>query len=113
MNDFEKKSKVILDDSLHDISPDVARRLQQARYAALEKAQPRTLWGFFPKTVTAFFAVSIISVSLFFNFNQGDTTETILATGIEMEMLSSNDNFELMEDLEFIEWLAETEEYAS
>ena len=112
MNDFEKKSKVILDNSLNDINPDIVRRLQQARYAALEKAQSRNFWSFFPQVATAVFAVSIISVTLFFNFYQGDTTENVLATGIEMEMLSSNDNFELMEDLEFIEWLAETEEYA-
>ena len=112
MTDFEKKSKVILDDSLNDISPEVARRLQQARYAALEKAQPRKLWSFFPQAATAVFAVSIISATVFINYNQSDTTENILATGIEMEMLSSSDNFELMEDLEFIEWLAETEEYA-
>ena len=47
-DNFEQKNKALLDESLDDISPEVARRLQQARYAALEKAKPRSIWSYYP-----------------------------------------------------------------
>ncbi len=109
---FEKKAKSLLDESIDDLSPEITRRLQQARYAAIEKTKPRTTWSFFPQAATAVFAIVVVSVSVFFNFNQNEVTETVLAMETEMEMLTSNDSMELMEDLEFIQWLVETEEYA-
>jgi len=111
---FENKAKASLDDSLDEISPDITRRLKQARYAALEKAKPRSLWSFFPQAATVAFAIAVVSLSLNFNFNQNETTDTVIAmeTETEMEMLTSNDNLELMEDLEFIQWLVESEQYA-
>lgn len=113
---FEEKVKTHLEESLDDLSPDISRRLQQARYAALEKAEKGSfIWSFYPKAATAVFAISVLSISLFLNVQKNDVTETVIAmeTETEMEMLSSNDNLELMEDLEFIEWLVEFEEYAS
>jgi len=110
---FEKKARTTLDESLKDLSPDITRRLQQARYTALEKAKPRTFWSFYPQALTAVIAIAVVSASVFFSFNPDDTTETVIAMEAEMEMLTSNDNLELLEELEFIQWLVETEEYAS
>ena len=110
--EFENKVKAYLDDSLDELSPDITRRLQQARYAALEKAKPRSLWSFFPQTATVAVAIAVVSLSLNFNFNQNETIDTMIAMETEMEMLTSNDNLELMEDLEFIQWLVESEQYA-
>ncbi len=113
INQFENKVKNHLDNSLDDLSPDITRRLQQARYAALEKAKPRSLWSFFPQAATAVFAVAVIAISLTFNFNQNNSTDTVAEMDNEIEMLTSNDNLELMEDLEFIQWLLESEQHAS
>jgi len=112
--EFENKAKAYLDESLNELSPDITRRLQQARNAALEKAKPRSLWSFFPQAATAAFAIVVVSLSFNFNFNfnQNETTDTVIAMETEMEMLTSNDNLELMEDLEFIQWLVESEQYA-
>lgn len=110
---FEVKAKSLLDESLDDISPDVAHRLQQARYAALEKAKPHSIWSFYPQAIAAMFAIAVISASLFFNFDENVLNNTELAMETDIEMLTTNEGLDLMEDLEFIQWLAESEEYAS
>ncbi len=111
--EFEVKSKKYLDQSVDELSPDISRRLQQARYAALEKAKPYKIGAFFPKAVTATLAIAVVSISLFFNFNKNNGLDAVISLEAEIEMFTSNDNLELMEDLDFIEWLVETNEYAS
>jgi len=113
-DNFENKAKEYLDSSINQLSPDITRRLQMARYAALEKAEKKskTFWLSLPKALAAATAVAIISISLFMNVNFDNTAETVLAMESEMEILTSNENLELMEDLEFIQWLVETEKYA-
>jgi len=111
--EFEKKAKVLLEQSLNDLSPDIARRLQQARYAALEKAKPRSIWSFYPQAATAAFIIAIISVGLFFNFDNKHLNKIELAMEVDIEMLTTNENLDLIEDLEFMQWLVEIERYAS
>lgn len=110
---FEKNVKFMLDESLDDLSPEVSRRLQQARYAALEKAKPRSIWTFYPQAMTAMFAIAVISLSLLFNFNDNELNTTEIAMESDIEMLIANESLDLMQDLEFIQWLVESEEYAS
>ena len=110
---FEKKAKALLDESLDDVSPDIARRLQQARYAALEKAKPRSIWLFYPQAISAVLAIAVISVVLLFNFDENQLHNTELAMAADIEMLTANESLDLLDDLEFMEWLLETEEYAS
>lgn len=107
---FENKVKAYLDESVEDLSPDITRRLQQARYAAIEKSQTRSIWSFYPHAATAVVAIAVISISI--NLSQKNMVESVLAMEDEIELLASNDNLELMEDLEFIQWLVESEEYA-
>ena len=109
----EEKIKSLLDQSVDDLSPDVTRRLQQARYAALEKAKPRSIWSYYPQAATAIFAVAVISVSILFNFDTNQLNKTELAMEADIEMLTVNESLDLMEDLEFMQWLVEFEEYAS
>lgn len=110
---FEKNVKSMLDESIDDLSPDISRRLQQARYAALEKVKPRSIWTFYPQAMTAMFAIAVISVSLLVNFNDSELSNTELAMESDIEMLTANESLDLMEDLEFMQWLVESEEYAS
>ena len=109
---FEQNNKSLLDESIDDISPDIAHRLQQARYAALEKAKPRSIWSYYPQAIAATLLVSVISASLLFNFDDNVLNNTEIAMEADIEMLTSSESLELMEDLEFMQWLAESEEYA-
>lgn len=110
---FENKAKSLLDESIDGVSPDVARRLQQARYAALEQAKPRAIWSFYPQAIAATLTVALISASLLFNFDDNVLNNTELAMETDIEMLTTNESLDLLEDLEFMQWLAESEEYAS
>ena len=109
---LEIKAKSLLDESLDDLDPAIARRLQQARYSALEKAKPRSFWSFYPQAISAVFAVTIISASLYFNFDEKALNNSELAMAADIEMLTANESLDLIEDLEFMQWLAESEEYA-
>lgn len=111
---FEEKAKTLLDESLDDLSPDINRRLQQARYQALEKAKPRSRWSFYPQAISAMLAVAVISATVIFNFNDDKLMQTELAAmETDIEVLTGNESLDLIEDLEFMQWLVETEEYAS
>ncbi|MCW9032188.1 MAG: DUF3619 family protein [Gammaproteobacteria bacterium] len=110
---FENKTKSLLDESIDEISPDIARRLQQARYAALEQAKPRSIWSFYPQVTAAMLAVAVVSAMLLFNFDENILNNTELVMEKDIEMLTSNESLDLMENLEFMQWLAESEEYAS
>lgn len=110
-DNFEQTAKKQLDESLHDLSPEVARRLQQARYTALESVTRKKAWSFYPQAKYAMFALVVVTVSFFINVNEQDSTLATVAMESDIEMLTSNESFELLEDLEFIQWLAETEKY--
>jgi len=112
-DEFEKKAKSLLDEGLDDLDPAITRRLQQARYAALEKAKPRSIWSFYPQAISAMFAVTIISASLYFNYDNNALNNTGLAMEADIEMLTANESLDLIEDFEFMQWLAESEEHAS
>ena len=112
-NKFENDIKVLLDNDSDNLDADISRRLQQARYAALEKVKPRTIWNFYPQALTATFAVAVISAGLIFSFNENEIGNMELAMESELEMLTANESLDLMDELEFMQWLVESEEYAS
>ena len=111
--EFEGKAKNLLDQSLDDLSPEITRRLQQARYQALEKAKARSAWSFYPQAISAVFAVAAISVLLLISFDENNLNQTELAMEADIEVLTANESLDLMEDLEFMQWLLESEEHAS
>ncbi len=111
MDKFENSLKQKLDDSLETIPADVARRLQQARYTALEKAHKPVFSFRFPKTMVAAFAIAALSISLFVK-QQNTVPGADIETATDLEMLTSTESLELLEDMEFMQWLAESEEYA-
>ncbi len=112
MDNFENRLKKQLDDSLETVPVDIARRLQQARYAALEKSGKPIFSFRFPKTMVAAFAIAALSISLFVK-QQNTVPGTDIETAADLEMLTSTESLELLEDMEFMQWLAESEEYAS
>ena len=111
-SDFETRIKDILDTGAEQISPDIARRLQQARNRAVMKARksPKPVW--LPAAVAASVLLVLVSFQFWYGQVAQDIPDITLAMEVEMDLLISKDNLELIEDLEFFNWLAETEEYA-
>ena len=108
-HEFEQQAKTLLDQSVEELSPDIQRRLQQARHAALEKAQARPRWWGLPAAAMAMALVAVVTTSMLLNQHHDALPETMLALETEMELLTSTDNLELMEDLEFMQWLMESQ----
>lgn len=111
-NDFETRVKSLLDESADDISPEVSRRLQHARNKALAENRHRRHPYMLPLAAAASVLVAIISVNVWHADTDNELAGFTLAMETEIELLTSKDNLELLEDLEFIQWLAETEGYA-
>ena len=112
-DNFEHKINEMLDQSVDELDQDISRKLQQARYAAIEKANTRSLRSFFPKPAMAVFAVAAVSLVVFFNATRVTTIDTLASMETDIELLTANESFDFIEDLEFIEWLAESEQNAS
>ena len=112
-NKFEDRVNTLLDQSVDDLDQNISRKLQLARYAAIEKAGKRSAWTLIPKPVAAVFAIVAISLTVFFNVSRMTTMETIASMESDIEMLTANESIDFIEDLEFIEWLAESDINAS
>lgn len=110
---IEQAAKKQLDESLQELSPEIARRLQYARNSAVEKATQKNIWSAFPQVKYAMFALAVVSVSILFNLKDNDSALTTLVMESDIEMLTSNESLDLIEDLEFMQWLAETEKNVS
>ena len=110
---FEERIRSLLDESSEAVAPDIARKLQLARHAALEKARPQTPVWLMPRAIAAGLLLAVISAGVWYKSAQ-DTVppDTLLAMETELELLGTDDNLELMEDLEFMQWLVETQGYA-
>jgi len=100
---FLASSKALLDERARDLDADVAARLRQARYRALE-AKPRPFFWLLPAGGVAAASVAVLAVALWF-YQPGRPAPM---QGVEdLEILSSPENLELFDDLEFYGWLAE------
>jgi len=93
-----KKISMHLDDSVETLDARTLSRLNVARHRALEThASPRPQRWLFPVVFASLFAV--FSVAVLFNAQQS-------APGSE-QFIASNEDIELIDDLEFVSWLAE------
>jgi hypothetical protein len=98
-----------LDQSCRALDGETLSRLNRIRHAALERKQaPRSrLLLPFGGFVTA--CVLVLSVTMF-EPRSGSEAETGSAAALEdIEILTSSDSFDLYEDYEFYQWLAENE----
>ncbi len=97
-----------LDASLDKLDPDVRRRLQQARHAALEtSAKPRMpFW----QPAGALLLVSVLLLSVFiWPERQNMPAPMALA---DLELMTADDSLQLYEDLDFYQWLLESDSNA-
>ena len=100
---FLAASKALLDESARELDADVAARLRQARYRALE-AKPRPFFWLLPASGLAAASVAVLAVALWLY----QPARPAPMQGMEdLEILTSKENLELFDDLEFYHWLAE------
>ena len=137
-NDLIKDIVEYLDQSAEDLDPGILSRIRAARYNALEKKQPGFMqWAFPAGGIAAAVIVLFVAVTLFTGPENRPVTqvtevveppidrlkpgkdETIQVKDTDMEiqpdqvelveMLSSDQQLDLFENLDFYAWLAENE----
>lgn len=108
--DFERRSRVLFDDSVDNLDMRVRSRLTQARHAALAAAaKPSSArWLTWAPAYGAVAAV-VLGVALWIGHS---ATDRVLATtdsrsGLEdLELVANNDQLELLQDdIEFYDWI--------
>ncbi len=99
----EEQVNRALDESIENLSPDVRRKLNQIRMQALQpKRALSPIWKWSG-------AVSfVLMITIAFQFKTIEQAETLTPFSAELE-----EDLEMLEDLEFIYWLAEENEIAS
>jgi len=105
---FLQQSRQQLDDSIEHLDMATLSRLNQARQSALIRSQKMPLLSrhWLPASVTAALSIAIIGGWLFTNnpapHNMAQTTQLD-----DLELITSNTDLELLQDLEFVHWLLE------
>jgi len=121
MTDFERNSRLILEESVQRIDGRVRSRLNQARQAAVEAAAARrrpVFWRFFTLVPTAGIAAAAILVAMVL-WHRGPgievaSNETARPTVEDMDLLADGEGMDLVEDGDgsgnFYEWAADQSE---
>lgn len=100
---IEEQVNQALDSTVKDLSPEVRRRLNQARISATEKtSSPRIYW----KTASAFSLVFALAVG----WQLLPTTVPIVDTPFADVL---QEDLEMLDDLEFVYWMAEEQQSAA
>jgi hypothetical protein len=121
LTDFERRSRLVLEESVLRIDGRVRSRLNQARQAAVEAAATRrrpVLWRFFglvPTTAGAVAAALIVTMVL---WHRGSEVDLPLATDShpmeDLDLLADGEGLDLMQDGDgsgsFYEWAADQTE---
>jgi anti-sigma-K factor RskA len=98
-----QKIKQTLDQQTLDA--DTSRQLAQARQKALQQSQP--FWRL-SYAVPAMVMASLVTIAIMINQQLPDQSPSFAADTIDsFEILSSKDELEMFEDLEFYVWLDE------
>ncbi len=103
---FVERAKAVLESSAQDLDPNTMAALRQARRQALAAGRPRSRWSPLVIGGMATAAMALLVVFLWgVPWNNGKH-----GLGVEeMEALVTLEAVEIVDDLEFYEWLAETE----
>lgn len=105
---IEKKAKDALDEQAKQLSAQVSSSLRQARYSAIDSVseveKDRFSWGLGGFAVTAFVALLV----LIWQPNSPLPAGNLLAID-DINLVLSDDEIELYEELDFITWLDEIE----
>jgi hypothetical protein len=109
---LETRSKELFDASVAELDGSTRSRLCQARHAALAQvaSRPRTAWW-----VPALAATAVAAIVAFllpsFQAQQPPLSEANLAAADDLTLLMNDENLDLLEEIEFYAWLAETDAF--
>ena len=106
---FLARARRQLDESASAVDGESASRLSRARHHALSSLEKRAsfwpAWGMPAGAISAALAI-VLTLGSFQNRSASDNVSDLE----ELELLSANESFELLEDLEFYEWLPTEQE---
>ena len=108
--DFEEQTKRLFDESVAALDGETRSKLTQARYRALEEMKPRrqTVWtrALVPVGVAA--AVAMLTITLWQGqIPSADDGDFDVAAVTDLEILLSEEELDMIEELEFYAWLEE------
>jgi len=100
--EFIKSVRTVLEDSTENLGAATRSKLTIARHQALaQKDKKRSSWFVVPAGTFA----SLFAAMLIFTIWSGNGELDNPSLMEDMELLSSSESFELLEELEFYEWL--------
>ena len=101
---FTAEAKRLLDDSVHRLDAGLAGGLQRARCEAVRSSnRPRWL-----RWKGGLAAASVAFVVLIFFVSRPDVAHQVQPILEDLDVMTSTENVELSEDLEFYDWLADS-----
>lgn len=108
-NEFNTNIRQGLDESVDALDANTLSKIRQIRAQAIELANDKSsadLFGNKQRLLIGGFATACVMVlAVVLLLNSPTSIQTVPVD--EIELISSSDNFELYEDLEFYEWLEE------
>jgi hypothetical protein len=102
---FIADAKRALDDSVHQLDRGLAGRLQRARREALDTSLCHRRWWRWAGGIAI---ASIGLLAIVFLIRQPDLDSHAMPMLEDLELMTSIENVELSEDLEFYDWLADS-----
>ena len=114
-DEFNKQANASLDESVDNLDSDTSQKLFSARQKALAELDKPVWWkmpmfkpvGAIAAGLTVFMIVSPVYKVADNNNGKG------LTQPADIELVASVDNLEMVEELEMIQWLLESDDYAS
>jgi hypothetical protein len=101
---FIDTAKRVLDDSVHRVDARLAGRLQRGRCEALQSSHC-PIWLGWRKGLAA---ASVAIVALIFLVSRPDVDHQLQPMVEDLDVITSTENADLSEDLEFYDWLADS-----
>ena len=106
---LERQLQQNLDQIEQNLSPELSRRLYQARRAAITQAEtPAPRFKYFKPVMTASVA-SLLAIVMLISSPQTPMEDIVTNGAKDTELISSQDDLELYQDLEFYNWLVVAE----
>lgn len=102
--DFAIHAKRVLDYAVQEVDQSSALRLQRGRLAALESKPSRALWMVW---ASGFAVASVAVLAIYLWGPQPISQQHAVVPLDDFELITSGENVELAEDLDFFHWLAD------
>lgn len=101
---FALRAKRVLDGTVQEMDQPIALRLQRGRLAVLESKPRRSVWSVW---ASGFAVASVAALALYLWGPQPISQQHAGVPLDDFELVTSVENVELAEDLEFFHWLAD------